>query len=223
MNVGQSDPGGGRADSAHRAVEPVGGRIVRGASVQVVRDATQLLEVEAGHVSLDDAAEEAGGLGTEQHRSGRQVGGLNGAVDRVQRLPVPGDGDAVHRCALAGAEQAGLPVRGVIVGLVLDADVIRHHALCRVSLQRANPPVRVFGVGVGAPARDQRARRIGLGRSVAGRPGHAVALEVSGRRPGGHQDLGGRAASGGGRLLDDLDRGAVGERGVVVVLVGLWF
>ena len=52
MKVGQSDPGGVRADGAHRTVEPVGCRIVLGAAVQVVRDATQLLEVEAVHVSL---------------------------------------------------------------------------------------------------------------------------------------------------------------------------
>ena len=64
----QPHRGGGRAYGAHRTVEPVGGWIVRGASVEVVGDAAKLLEVEAGHVSLHDVAEEAGGLGPEQHR-----------------------------------------------------------------------------------------------------------------------------------------------------------
>ena len=160
---------------------------------------------------LDVVVVGPGGLGTQQDGRRGEPGRLDGAADRVQGLAVAGSASARHCGPFGGAEDAGLPLRSVEVGLVLDTDPLGHDARRCVRLQRTSPPVAEGRIVVRAAVLDEGAGRSARAATERG-PGDAVALEVRGRCPGGHEDLGRRAPAGGGGLLDDLHRVVVAER-----------
>ena len=207
---------------AQRRIERVGRWIVSGVAVKVMGDSAQLGRVETVQVLLHDVALEPGGLRAEQDGRRGQVGSFNRARNGVQGLPVTCGRDPLHGCAFGGAEDARLPLAGREIGFVLNADPIGHHPHRSIGLQRTRPPVAEICVGIGAAVLDESAGRNARPAAERG-SGDSVALEVSGWRPGGHEDLGRRAPPGSGGLLDDLHGVAVieggGRVGLALVLV----